>query len=495
MASRSGEVTLGELAKHLGARLSEPGSAATPISGVRSDNRQVQPGDIFVAIPGASVHGARFAQAAVAAGAVAILTDPTGIELARSAGVPVLQVADPARAAGPAAAFVYGNPAEDLTTFAVTGTNGKTTTTYMIDHILRALGRKVGLIGTVEVRLGKTKVPAHLTTPMPADLQFMARQLVDAGGDSLVMEASSHALAQGRTVPMRFDVAGFTNLTQDHLDYHHTLEEYFKAKSLLFTEQSARRCVITVDDEWGRRLRENLSGRPGVVTLSLSGLEADWSVTAEGGRHYLRGKGQQMELVTQLPGDFNVANAALAVTMVAESGVPLDQIAAALGTAGVSPVVPGRMEVISREPLVVVDFAHNADALTKAMTALRGERRGELIVLTGSAGDRDRGKRPDMARAIANLADYLIVTDDDPHSEDPAQIRAEVLAGVPDGFPHEEIADRAQAIRTAIERAGVLDTVLIAGRGHETIQEVGGRSVHIDDAEVAREALQARGIL
>ncbi|WP_241969045.1 UDP-N-acetylmuramoyl-L-alanyl-D-glutamate--2,6-diaminopimelate ligase [Trueperella bialowiezensis] len=498
----SPQVALSDVGRALGLPVQELNvCGATAVSGVSADNRRIRPGDVFIARRGAKVHAATFAREAIAAGARAVVTDAEGAHIIGDADVPVLVVGDPARSAGVAAAAVYGNPAAQLTAFGVTGTNGKTSTAFMIDHILRKLGRTTGLIGTVAVRIGDLELASTLTTPQPADLQAMLATLVENGGTDLVMEVSSHALAQGRTEPMRFDVAGFTNLTHDHLDYHGTLEEYFAAKATLFDSDHCERAVVLVDDDAGQRLYDTLATeRPGAaVSLSVTGLDADWSVTelrAEGAvqRFTLAGPGGSLETCTQLAGMFNVANAALAIIMVCEAGIPLAQIGQALGQEGVSPVIPGRMEVVGDKPYTVVDFAHNTDALDKAMVALHGVRPGKLIVVTGSAGERDREKRPQMAAAVARHADHLIVTDDDPHGEDPAQIRREVITGIPDGFSWEEIPDRAEAIHGAIRQAGDDDVVLIAGRGHETIQDVAGVDVEIDDRVIARDALARRKV-
>ncbi|MDP9807010.1 UDP-N-acetylmuramoyl-L-alanyl-D-glutamate--2,6-diaminopimelate ligase [Trueperella bonasi] len=481
---------------------SELGCANLPdgiVTGVSADNRTIQPGDLFIASRGRTVHAASFACSAIAAGAAAILTDAQGAELINNemlgaeapVSVPLLVVEDPAAVAGQVASHVYGNPAAQLTTFGVTGTNGKTSTVYMIDYLLRQLGRRTGLIGTVSVTIGGEAVPAALTTPQPVDLQGMLGVLVERSGSDLVMEVSSHALDQKRTDPLRFDVVGFTNLTQDHLDYHETLNEYFNAKASLFDPQRSVRGVVIVDDDAGARLYEEAAERrPGaIVSLSLSGRAADWTVSYDDQQFTVEGSRGVLTTHTDLPGHFNVANAALALVMVIESGVDPDVLAEAIAQGGVSPVIPGRMEVVSERPYVVVDFAHNTDALEKAMLAVKCVRPGRLIVVTGSAGDRDRGKRPMMARAVADHADHLIVTDDDPHSEDPAQIRREVIAGIPEGFSWQEIADRAEAIRTAIRDAHEEDVVLVAGRGHETIQDVAGEAIEIDDRMVAREAL------
>lgn len=490
--------SLESLAAHLGGQCH--GSAT--LTGVCSDNRIARPGDLFAGVPGAHVHGATFAAAAFEQGAVALLTDSQGLTLAPSA--PAIVVDDVAHALGPAAAFLYGNPASTLRTFAVTGTNGKTTTAFMVEHILNALGACTGLIGTVEMRMAGQTIPSILTTPMPADLQGLLAFLVERGGSDLVMEASSHALAQGRTDPIRFSVAGFTNLTQDHLDFHDTMDEYFEAKASLFTPAKANHAVVSVDDEWGVALYEKAiasMGEANVRALAVAGEldgRAGWQVRdvrseIDGSRFCLESsEGTSFELSTRLPGSFNVANAALAAAMTLSGGVD----AAALAELGdISPQVPGRMEVVSTRPRVVVDFAHNTDALIKAMAALRVTSEGRLITLTGAAGERDQGKRPAMGEAVARYSDEVIITDDDPHEEDPAAIRADVLAGArPIGIPVREIADRREAIHTAIMEAADEDTVFLAGRGHETLQWVAGGAVELDDRVEARAALDRRNV-
>ncbi len=487
---KSPEVSLTHIADELG--LASP--ADVFVRGVSADNRTIQPGDLFIAVPGRKVHAAHFAQSAVEAGAVAVLTDAEGTRIASELGAPVIVAEKPASVAGKVASIIYGNPSASLTTFGITGTNGKTSTAFMIDDILRRLGRTTGLIGTVNVTIADDVVPAALTTPQPVDLQSILATLVERGGTDLIMEVSSHALEQKRTHPVRFDVVGFTNLTQDHLDYHGTLEEYFDVKATLFDAEHSVRGVVTIDDDAGQRLYDQVSAqRPGaLVSLSLTGKDADWTVVTDGQQFTLKGPRGVLSTSTSLPGFFNVANAALAATMIIESGVNPADLAHTLGDRGISPVIPGRMEVVGDRPYTVVDFAHNTDALEKAMRALKGIRPGRLIVVTGSAGDRDRSKRPMMAAAIATHADHLIVTDDDPHSEDPAQIRRELIAGIPKGFSWEEIADREVAIRAAIRDAHDDDVVLLAGRGHETIQDVAGNAIEIDDRKVARETLARR---
>ncbi|ACZ30310.1 UDP-N-acetylmuramyl-tripeptide synthetase [Xylanimonas cellulosilytica DSM 15894] len=490
------------------------------VTSVASDNRVVAAGDLFVALPGARAHGAQFAADAVARGAAAVLTDDDGAALLGDLAVPVLVSPEPRAILGHVAAWVYGSPAEHLTTFAVTGTNGKTTTTYQLDHLLRALGFTSGLIGTVEMRAGDRVLPSKLTTPEAADLQALLAAMHEDGVRTLAMEVSSHALALHRVDGVRYGVAGFTNLSQDHLDFHGDMQSYFEAKALLFTPEHARRGVVVVDDAWGLRMAEAAQVPVATLRTVPDGPAADWTVSdvephGTGTAFTVTHKdGRTLRTSTTLPGHFNVANAALALVMVLEGGAHLTDVAEALAASGgLAGVVPGRMEVIAAGtgaqaalPRVVVDFAHNTEALELALAALRPTTPGRLVVVFGATGDRDTGKRPAMGAAAVEGADVVVVTDDDPHGEDPAAVRAEVLAGARAAAAAaagtgtadartvdvREVAPRDLAIRTAIAEAGAGDTVLIAGRGHETIQEVAGVDVQLDDRVEARAALNER---
>ncbi|MCL1900314.1 MAG: UDP-N-acetylmuramoyl-L-alanyl-D-glutamate--2,6-diaminopimelate ligase, partial [Promicromonosporaceae bacterium] len=375
------------------------GSTAVQVTGVASDNRVVTLGDLFVALPGSRVHGATFAADAISRGAVAILTDEAGAALlGEGAGVPVLVAPDPRRVVGPIAADIHGQPARSLTTFGVTGTNGKTTVTYLLDAINRALGQVTGLIGTVEMRSGGRTLPSKLTTPEAADLQSLLAAMRDDGVQSLAMEVSSHSLALGRVDGLRFDVAGFTNLTQDHLDFHGTMENYFAAKAELFTPERARHAVVMIDDDWGRRLASTRSLPTTTVTTKPATPAhpatppATWTVTeitaaGLGSAFTLSDKhGVALRTSVNLPGEFNVANAALACAMVLASGVSVEQLQVTLDQAGgIKAEVPGRMEVISAaDPQVIVDFAHNTEALQLALAATRHTTVGGLVVVFGA---------------------------------------------------------------------------------------------------------------
>ena len=489
-------------------------SAAVSVTGISLNSRTVERGDLYVALPGAARHGADFVAQAVDRGAVAVLTDDAGarsLALSADTGVPVLIVDSPRNVVGPLSAMIYrSQPADGQAPrlFGVTGTNGKTTTTYFINALLRALGQETGLIGTIEILAGGDPVPSLLTTPESTDLHGLLALMRERGLDAASMEVSSHAISFQRVDGVVFDIAGFTNLTQDHLDLHGTMADYFATKAELFTSGRARRAVVTVDDEWGRRLAA-AAGIP-VTTLATAsgGAPADWTVSAIAARGLgtdftLQGPdGAILTVHTGLPGTFNVANAALAAVMVVASGVDATTVQAALDRHDPFTVaVPGRMQLVSEEPAGVVDFAHNPDALARALEAVRSPLPGSrVIVVFGATGQRDQGKRPAIGAIAARLADVVIVTDDDPHDEDAAAIRADVLAGAREaqereslGCAIEEVFPRDTAITRAVELAGPQDTILVAGRGHEVWQEVKGVNLALDDRVELRNALTARG--
>ena len=465
------------------------------MTGVSLDSRSVLPGDLYAALPGALTHGVGFSANAHAAGAVAILTDPTGEERARATGLPVLVVARPRDVLGAVASKVYGEPTKELRLLGVTGTNGKTTTSYLLDSVLRNVGR-TALIGTIETRIGDEVVKSVRTTPEATDLQALFAVMREQAVATCTMEVSSHALAMGRVDGARFAVAGFTNLTQDHLDFHKTFEEYFAAKASLFTPERCDLAVVNVDDEYGRRLATRTVVP--LVTVSTVG-DADWTVSgthqSEHGTTVLDFQGPSESLTVEigLPGDFNVANALLAVAMLRQLEVPAEAIAAGLRHAA----VPGRMETFSRAdgPAVIVDYAHTPDAVELALVAARTATKGRLFAVVGCGGDRDPGKRPGMGAAAARAADVVIVTDDNPRSEDPAAIRAAAIDGARAAVPEvdlREVGDRRQAIATAIELAGPGDTVVVLGKGHETGQEVGGVIHPFDDRQTVRELMASQ---
>ncbi|NLA55446.1 MAG: UDP-N-acetylmuramoyl-L-alanyl-D-glutamate--2,6-diaminopimelate ligase [Corynebacterium humireducens] len=489
--------TLSHLARIAGGELT--GSVDPVVTSVELDSsRLADEGALFAAVPGTRRHGAEFARGTPA---VAILTDAAGKELLDAAGDtrPVILVDDVRAVLGAVAAEIHGHPSERLTLLGITGTSGKTTTSYLLEQGLMAAGLKVGLIGTTGTRINGRPVPTDLTTPEATTLQPLFVRMLAEGVTHVVMEVSSHALELGRVSGTRFDVAGFTNLSQDHLDFHPTMEEYFAAKARFFDPASplaAERSVVCVDDEWGRRMAD-LASDP--VTVATRGAEAD--VTAV--QSSLTPTGAQVIRLTlpegaveaelPLPGDFNIANAALATAMAWAVGV--DPQAFTAGFLDVA--VPGRMERIDegQDFLAVVDYAHKPAAVAAVLDTLRGQVRGRLGVVVGAGGDRDATKRPLMGAEAAHRADLVIITDDNPRSEVPATIRAAVLQGAVDaGTDAEirEIGDRAAAIDALIEWARPGDGVVVAGKGHEVGQLVNGVNHHFDDREEVRRALKEK---
>ncbi|GAA4480349.1 UDP-N-acetylmuramoyl-L-alanyl-D-glutamate--2,6-diaminopimelate ligase [Rhodococcus olei] len=481
------------------------GNPAVAVTGVDLRAQAVQPGDLFAALPGARAHGADFVATAVDRGAVAVLTDAAGLARISPGPTPlaVLVHPDPRAVLGTVSAAIHGNPSQRLRVVGITGTSGKTTTAYLVEAGLRAAGRRPGLVGTIETRMDGRRVPSALTTPEAPQLHALFATMLERGIDTVVMEVSSHALALGRVDGTAFAVGAFTNLSQDHLDFHRDLDDYFAAKARLFDPRStvhAGRAVVCVDDEWGRRMAA-IAG-PDTVTVGTTGTGGAWTASdvttsADGTQRFTVGTpdGQTLTASLRLPGRYNVANALLALAVLDQCGVP--PAAAIAGLAEVD--VPGRVERVDRgQPfLAVVDYAHKPAALDAVIATLRGQSDGRLAVVVGAGGDRDHGKRQLMGAAGARGADLLVVTDDNPRSEDPATIRAALLAGalaVPEGERGEvrEVGDRAEAIAAAVAWAGVGDVVLVAGKGHEIGQEIGGVKYPFDDREVLAAAIDNR---
>jgi UDP-N-acetylmuramoyl-L-alanyl-D-glutamate--2,6-diaminopimelate ligase len=504
-------VPLRQIAAAVGARALEPdagrpvsqqaGPLPHRVSGVTLDSRAVFPGDLYAALPGEHRHGAAFTAQAAAAGAVGVLTDPAGADLARGSGLVVLEVDDPRRCLGEVSALVYGHPAEGLCLVGVTGTQGKTTVVHLAEAGAVAAGRVVGRIGTTGAAVAGSAVGSRLTTPEAPELQALLAVMRERGVDTCVMEVSSHSLVKGRVDGVTFDLAVFTNLGRDHLDFHADMESYFAAKAELFTPRRARRALVNADDPYGRRL---IAGCPiPVSTFSASGAAADWRavelrldaggspftvVAPDGSRHPAR---------VGLPGAFNVANALAAIAALAEAGLDLGQVISGVASTA---LVPGRMEPIraGQQFLVVVDYAHKPEAVKAALGAIRPLTSGRVMVVLGAGGERDSGKRAMMGAVAARLADLVVVTDDNPRSEDPARIRAAILQGtreVSAGQRAEvrEVPDRRAAIAEVISLAQPGDSVLIAGKGHEQGQEVAGQVEPFDDRVIARALLESAG--
>lgn len=488
--SRSASVEqLAQALESAGLLAARRGALPARVAGITDDSRAVVRGGAFVAIRGTQRDGHTFLDAAAQAGAALAI-----VEDAAATPLPALVVRDGRRAAAVAAAAYYGEPATFLRLVGVTGTNGKTTTVSMLRHLFDAPGAHAASIGTLGVLVGSAGEPlpggGGLTTPGPIELQRLLRALVDAGVKSVAMEASSHALDQGRVEGLCFAAAVFTNLTRDHLDYHETFEAYFRAKALLVSCLTGEGVLVSNADDpaW-----KQLPTTPRHLTFAVHTAGAD--VRAESVTFHPRGSrwtlvhgGHHAEVALPLIGDFNVANALAAAAASLAVGLDVATVADRLGTL---PQVPGRLEILSEHPTVLRDYAHTPDALERALRALRPFTPGRLIVLFGCGGDRDKGKRPMMAAVAHRLADAVVVTSDNPRTEDPERILDDICAALPAGS-YERIEDRRTAIAAAIAMADpVRDVVLLAGKGHETYQIRGTTSYPFDEAAIVRGLLGA----
>lgn len=495
---------LGTLIDGLGATVVQ-GTLDAEIRAVLHDSRRIEPGALFVAIRGFRQDGHAFLEKARRAGAAAVLVAEDAGELPALAGCAVLRVADTRRALAQAATRLYGDPSAALQIVGVTGTNGKTTTACLAEAIFRAGGRRAGLLGTIGYRLGEVTFAGERTTPESSDLQALLRRMVDLGAEAVAMEVSSHALALSRVEGCEFDAAVFTNLTQDHLDFHGTMEAYYQAKAILIRglgrgakKATEKVAVLNRDDPWAGRLRSETSvrvlsyGLDGPADLSAVGL--DYSLA--GIRGEVRTPWGPLPIASRLVGRHNARNILAAAGACLHLGVPIDAVARGItGLEG----VPGRFEKVEAgQPFgVVVDYAHTPDALERVLRTAREYSRGRLFVVFGCGGDRDRTKRPLMGEVAARLADVAVLTSDNPRSEEPAAIVDEIEAGtakVPGSRERSvKIVDRREAIAWALGRARTGDLVLLAGKGHETYQIIGARTLPFDDRQVARDLLRDLG--
>lgn len=478
--------------------LDSRGNHDVPLKAITDDSRSVQAGSLFVAVKGEQSDGHRFIQAAMKAGMAAVVLQEPAMDLS----VPFARVADSRKALGLLGNRFYGEPSSQIRMIGVTGTNGKTTTTYVCKALLEMLGRRVGLIGTVAYQIGKETIPATHTTPGALELQQLLAKMVAGGCTTAVMEVSSHALAQDRTSGCEYDVAVFSNLTQDHLDFHRTMEEYFQVKLRLFTELTGtrkpnKRAILNMDDPAGQRIKQLCPApvwtyglkakadlRPENVRLSLGGTTFTAATPAGSFR-----------VESHLVGEHNVYNLLAAIGVALHEGATPDQLRQAVAQVT---NVPGRFErvIAGQEFTVVVDYAHTEDALVRLLTAAQALKTGRVITVFGCGGDRDRGKRPKMGGAAVRYSDVVILTSDNPRTEDPLAILQDVEVGVADALnqrPHvhyQKVADRREAIGVAVREARSGDMVLIAGKGHEDYQIIGTKKFHFDDREVAREAIE-----
>ncbi len=461
------------------------GDPETQISSLAYDNRKVAPGAMFFCVPGLSSDGHDFAPSAAEAGAAALVCERK-LDLA----LPQLVVPDSRAAMAPLAAAFNENPTTRMKLAGITGTNGKTTTAFLLRDIMESAGVPCGLMGTVKQVVGGVEEAVVRTTPEAIDLQTSFGRMVQAGDEACVMEVSSHAMAMHRADAIDFDLAIFTNLTQDHLDFHKDMEDYFQAKRLLFAAGPGA-SVVNVDDEYGKRLATEFD----CLTYSASGQAADYSALevafdVSGANFVVQTGHGEMAVRTGLPGSFNVANALAALAGAIELGIDPSEAVAGLADAG---RVPGRFEPVDegQEFAVLVDYAHTPDSVENVLRAARDLTSGRLIAIVGAGGDRDRAKRPLMGRAGAELSDLAVITSDNPRSEDPARIIEDILAGIEDPEAVVVEPDRDAAIGLAIREAGPGDTVVIAGKGHEQGQEFEhGRKIPFDDRDVARRHLR-----
>ena len=456
----------------------------TEIVSITCDSRRVEPGCLFVCIAGTAVDGHKFAPQAQEDGAAAVVVQ-------RDMGLHTQLMADNTRMAwAQICANWFGHPASRLKMIGVTGTNGKTTTTTLIKSMLEHQGYKVGLIGTIHNLIGDRELPAKHTTPDPYDLQSLLALMVVEGCDYCVMEVSSHALDQRRVAGCEYEVGVFTNLTQDHLDYHGTMENYMQAKKELFS--ISRAAIVNMDDSWAPAMSEDVSCP--LTTYSAKDDSADYVARnirfrADGVDFELVGVGHIGRVNMQIPGEFSVYNGLCAATVCLQLDLPFDDVVAALSAAS---GVKGRAEVVptGRDFTVVIDYAHTPDGLDNICRTLKQCCAGRLVTLFGCGGDRDKTKRPLMGAVAAELSDYLVVTSDNPRSEDPDAIIADILVGVQDkDTPYTVVTNRVEAIHWAIENALPGDTILLAGKGHETYQILKDETIHLDEREVVADAL------
>lgn len=459
----------------------------TEIAQVCYDSRQVKSGDLFVALSGYTVDGHRFIPQAIASGAAAVLCQV----LPENGETPYVQVTDSRRALAVTGANFFGRPADAMTMVGMTGTNGKTTSTYLLKAILEARGEKVGLIGTNQNMIGEEVLPTERTTPESFELQKLFARMRDAGCTYVVMEVSSHALFLDRVYGVSYEVGVFTNLTQDHLDFHKTMEDYCDAKALLF--QNCKTGVVNAGDPWTPRLLKDATCK--VVTFSSAGAADLWPEDVSLAEDHVAFTavhgGEQVPVRVNIPGHFMVDNTLDVLGAALALGISLEESAAVLARV---PHVKGRVEVVptpGKDYTVLIDYAHSPDSLVNVLTTVKGFAKGRTVALFGCGGDRDKAKRPKMGRAAAEIADFAIVTTDNPRTERPADIIADILPGLEGtGTPYEVIEDRVEAIHWAMDHAQAGDVIVLCGKGHETYQEVGHEKRHMDEREIVAEYLR-----
>jgi UDP-N-acetylmuramoyl-L-alanyl-D-glutamate--2,6-diaminopimelate ligase len=487
-----------EIASLIGAGIS--GDSGVIVTGVSLDSTAIKEGELFAALPGRSVHGARFIEEAIGRGASAVLTDPAGMRLIEEIDIPptipILEVHDPRVCLGEVCKLVYGDPTSDIIVIGVTGTNGKSTTTSMIYQAARAAGMSAGLVGTLATLIDGEEIVSTRTTPEAPDLFRTLARMKAAGVKIIAMEVSSIAVSEQRINGLKFDCVAFTNLSHDHLDYHGSMAEYFAAKAQLFTQKFARFALICTDSPWGVELCNKATipyesvGTVGSPDWKISrcndtSLTTSWTIS---------GPRDEIEFdALALPGKINVLNAALALSVLDHVGIRGNNVVEAICRA----TVPGRGELVGKRGDVsfFVDYAHSPESIEEFLTGLKSEFSGRVITVLGAGGDRDTSKRAAMGRVSASLSDIVIVTDDNPRSEDPGEIRKQIIKGVTE-FPGSqvvEIGDRREAITHALKLANDQDVVAILGKGHERGQEIMGHTIAFSDVDVVSELLRDEG--
>ncbi len=480
-------------------QLSQHPAVDTEIKGLKTNSHACVPGDLFIGMPGTRVDGGDFWQSAIASGAVAAIISPEAAQKhPPTPSACVITADDMTKVCAQLAATFYGYPGQKLKLVGVTGTNGKTTTSHLVEYFLKLANLPTALMGTLYTRWNGFVQTAVHTTPFAVELQQQLKTAMDAGNEYGVMEVSSHALAQGRVMGCQFEVGVFSNLTQDHLDFHRDMEDYFAAKALLFSPQYLKgRAIINADDAYGKRLIASLNSEK-VWSYSVDDSTAnlwmsDLNYQPNGVSGTLHTPKGEVAFRSPLVGQYNLENLLAAVGAVLQLGLDLQLVASAIPE---FPGVPGRMERVQmtakQDISVIVDYAHTPDSLENLLKASRPFIPGKMICVFGCGGDRDRTKRPKMGRIAAELADVAVVTSDNPRTEDPERILQDILAGIPETVKPIVICDRATAIRTAILQAQPGDGVLLAGKGHEDYQILGTEKIHFDDREHAREALEER---
>ena len=492
-------LSLSEIATLVGTSDANLESSDLSITGITVDSNDVIQGDLFVALPGANSHGSKFIDSAVANGAIAVLTDMSANV---HADIPVLRVNDPRLWVGVIADKFYRNPSSAINVFGITGTNGKTTTSYLLQQIWDFNNRNSGLIGTIETRIGDEIFPNKRTTPEAPELQSIFAIMRERHNLNVVMEVSSHALSLNRVEGTKFSVVAFTNLSHDHLDFHETMENYFQAKSRLFKYGFSEKAIINIDDSWGKRLFEETEIEK--LSISTHDQKANWKIIDSSLADpsspsksvvelTIAGPGGiLLSIATPLMGDYNSANVLMALALAVESGIDPLSAANALSNAKGA---PGRMESIElgQRFTAVIDYAHSPDAVSAALKAVRSSTKGRIIAVLGCGGDRDAAKRPLMGQALISGADLAIFTSDNPRSEDPLSILNQMHEGMKLTENHFVIVDRSEAIKFAIENAKESDCVLVLGKGHETGQEIMGKISPFDDRVELKNAIKSAG--